>query len=93
MLICDCGELLSIGLPDSSQPDIGIPASTIVVVEVMMAIRWLEAHVKVNNRQEAPMREELQRLDCLKDLDLFETTGKILNTPPEDDGCHGLEPT
>ena len=49
----------------------------------MMEIRWLEAHVKKKNRQEAPAREELKRLDCLKVLDLFETTCKILNTPME----------
>ena len=58
-LICDCGELLSMGLPDSSQP------ITIVIVGVMLAIRWLEAHVKENNRQETPTREQLQELDCL----------------------------
>ena len=61
MLIWDSGELLSMGLPDSSQP------VTIVIVGVMMAIRWLEAHVKENNRHEAPTREHLQKLDCLKD--------------------------
>ena len=60
VLIWDCGELLSMGLPDSSQP------ITIVIVEVMMAIRWLEAQVKQNNRQEAPTKEQLQELDCLK---------------------------
>ena len=65
------------GLPDSSRPII------IVKVGVMMAIRWLEAHVRENNRQEAPTREQLQKLDCLKDLDLFETTCKILNIPRE----------
>ena len=48
-----------------------------------MAIRWLEAHVKKNNRQEAPTREQLQKLDCLKSLDLFETMCKILNIPME----------
>ena len=48
VLIWDCGELLSMGLPDSSRP------ITIVIVVVMMLIRWLEAHVKDNNRQEAP---------------------------------------
>ena len=48
------------GLPDSSQP------TTIVIVGVMMAIRWLEAHVKENNKQEAPTREQLRKLDCLK---------------------------
>ena len=64
-------------LPDSSQP------ITIVIVGVMMAIRWLEAHVKENNRQETPTREQLQELDCLKDLDLFETMCKILNIPME----------
>ena len=73
----DSGELLSMGLPDSSRP------ITIVIVGVMMAIRWLEAHVKENNRQEAPTREHLQKLDCLKDLDLFETMCKILNIPME----------
>ena len=73
VLIWDCGEMLSMGLPDSSRPIVG----------VMMAIRWLEAHVKENNRQEAPTREQLQRLDCLKDLDLFETRCKILNIPME----------
>ena len=34
--------------------------------------------MRENNRQEAPTREQLQKLDCLKDLDLFETTCKIL---------------
>ena len=77
MLIWDSGELLSMGLPDSSQP------VTIVIVGVMMAIRWLEAHVRENNRQEAPTREQLRRLDCLKDLDLFETMCKVLNIPME----------
>ena len=65
-MIWVCGELLSVGLPDSSRP------ITIVIVGVMMAIRWLEAHVKENNIQEAPTREQLQKLDCLKDLNLFE---------------------
>ena len=77
MLIWDYGELLSMGLPDSSQP------ITIVIVGVMMAIRWLEAHVRENNRQEAPTREQLRKLDCLKDLDLFETMCKVLNIPME----------
>ena len=77
VLIWDSGELLSMGLPDSSRP------ITIVIVGVMMAIRWLEAHVRENNRQEAPTREQLQKLDCLKDLDLFETMCKILNIPME----------
>ena len=77
VLIRDSGELLSMGLPDSSQP------VTIVIVEVMMAIRWLEAHVKENNRQEAPTREQVRKLDCLKDLDLSETMCKILNIPME----------
>ena len=77
VLIWDSGELLSMGLSDSSQP------ITIVIVGVMMAIRWLEAHVKENNRQEGPMREQLRKLDCLKDLDLFQTMYKILNIPME----------
>ena len=46
--IWDSGELLTMVLPDSSRP------ITVVIVGVMMAIRWLEAHVKENNRQEAP---------------------------------------
>ena len=50
------------GLPDSSR------LITIVIVGVMTGIRWLEAHVKENNRQEAPTREQLQKIDCLKDL-------------------------
>ena len=77
MLIWDSGELLSMGLPDSSQP------ITIVIVGVIMAIRWLEAHVREKNRQEAPTKEQLRKLDCLKDLDLFETMCKILNIPME----------
>ena len=40
VLIWDSGELLSMGLLDSSQP------VTIVIMGVMMAIRWLEAHLK-----------------------------------------------
>ena len=39
VLVWDCGELLSMGLPDSSQP------ITVGIVGVMTAIRWLEAHV------------------------------------------------
>ena len=77
VLIWDYGELLSMGLPDSSRP------ITIVIVGVMIAIRWLEAHVKENNRQEASKREQSQKLDCLKNLDLFETMCKILNIPME----------
>ena len=77
VLIWDSGELLSMGLPDSSRP------ITIVIAGVMMAIRWLEAHVKENNTQEVPTREQLQKLDCLKDLDLFETMCKILNIAVE----------
>ena len=65
------------GLTESSRP------ITIVTVVVMMAIRWLEAHVKENNRQEAPTREQMQKLGCLKNLDLFETTCKFLNIPME----------
>ena len=77
VLIWDSGELLSMGLPDSSR------LNTIVIVGVMMAIRWLEAHMRENIRQEAPTREQLQKLDCLKDLDLFETMCKVLNIPME----------
>ena len=77
VLIWDCGGLLSMGLPDSSR------SITIVIVGVMMVIRWLEAHVKENNGQEAPTREQMQKLDCLKDLYLFETMCKILNIPME----------
>ena len=54
-----------------------------MIVEVIMSIRWLKAHVKENNRQEMPTKGRLQELDCLKDLDLFETTCKILNIPIE----------
>ena len=75
VLIWDSGELLFMGLPDTSRP------ITILIVGVMMAIRWLEAHVKENNRQETPTKE--YKLDCLKDLDLFETMCKILNIPME----------
>ena len=59
VLIWDSGELLSVDLPDSSRP------ITIVIVGVMMAIRWLESHVRENNRQETPTQEKLQKLDCL----------------------------
>ena len=47
-----------------------------------MAIRWMESHVPENNRQEAPTKEQLEELDCLKDLDHFKTTCKIWKTPP-----------
>ena len=77
VLIWDSGELLFMDLPDSSRP------ITKVIVGVMMAMRWLEAHVRENNRQEAPTREQLQKLDCLKDLDLSETMCKILNIPKD----------
>ena len=47
----------------------------------MLAIRWLEAHAKENNRQEATIKKQLAEFDCPKDLDLCETIGKILNIP------------
>ena len=72
-VVWDSGELLSMCLPDSSQP------ITIVIVGVMMALKCLEAHIKENNRQEAPIKEQLEELDCVKGLDLFETRCKILN--------------
>ena len=75
MLIWDCVELLSMGLPEASQP------ITIVIMGVMMAIRWLESHMGENNRQETPTKEHLLELDCLKELDLFGTTSKILKIP------------
>ena len=65
------------GLPDSSQP------ITIVIVGIMISIRWLEVHVRENNRQETPPKEQLRELDCLKDLDIIETTCKILNNSIE----------
>ena len=48
-----------------------------------MAIQWLEADVKVNNRQEAPTKEQFDELNGLKDLDFFETICKILNIAME----------
>ena len=51
VLIWDSGELLSMGLPDSSQP------IEIMLVGVMMAIRWLKVQPKENNRQEMPTKE------------------------------------
>ena len=47
VLIWDCGELLSMGLPDSSQPIM------IVRVGAMMAIRSLEAHVREQKTRNA----------------------------------------
>ena len=44
---------------------------------------WLEAHVREINSQETPTKEQLQELDCLKDLGLLETTSKTLNIPME----------
>ena len=71
VLMWDCGELLSMCLPGSSQP------ITIVIVGVMMTIRWREAHVRESNRQETPTREQMQEMDCLKGLDLFEKNAKF----------------
>ena len=62
------------GLPDSSQPVM------VVIVGVMMAVRWLEAHVTENDRHEEPTNEQLQELDCHQ-IYLFETMCKILNIP------------
>ena len=65
------------GSPDSSQ------RIAIIVVGVMMAIRWLEAHKGENNRQGAPTKKQLDKINCLKDLDLLETKFKVLNIPME----------
>ena len=55
----------------------------ILIVGVMMAIRWLESHVKKNNRPDTPKKEQLQEVHCLKDLDHFETICKVSNFPME----------
>ena len=75
VMISDSGELISIVYETHQQP------ITIALVGVMIATRWLEAHVKENNRQEAPTEEQLEELGCLKDLELFETMCEILNMP------------
>ena len=54
---------------------------------VVMAIRWLEAHVKENNQQEASTKNYLEELECLEYLDFFETMCKMLEVKkdrPED---------
>ena len=84
LLIWDSHKRLSMDLSDSSQPIIA------VIVGVMMAIRWLEVHVKENNRQEASTKEQLEEYDCLEYLDLFETMCKTFRRKstkygPEDD--------
>ena len=58
------------GLPDSSEP------IKIVIVGVT-----LETQSREINRQEPTTKEKSEKLDCLKDLDLFETMCKILNLP------------
>ena len=77
MLIGDSGELLTMGLPDSSQP------ATIVITEVMIAIGWLKAHVRDNNTQEASIEEQLEEFRGLKNLLLFGRTCKKLNIAME----------
>ena len=77
VLIWDSRELFSMGLPDS------LHSIMIVIVRVTMAIRWLKAHVKENNRQVARTREQLEEIDCLKDVNLFGPLCKILNFPIE----------
>ena len=52
-----------------------------MIAGIKIAIKWLEAHVKENNRQEAPTKDQLEELDCLKDWDIFETACKISNIP------------
>ena len=65
-----------------------------MIVGVMMAIRWLEARVKENNRQETPTKEQLQEMDCLNDLDLFETVEvKKIWARKRLMPCHGSEST
>ena len=41
-----------------------------------MAITWLEVDVKENSRQEAPTKEQLHELDCIKGLDLLKQCAK-----------------
>ena len=77
VLIWDSEELLSMGLPDSTQ------SIAIVIVGVILAIRWLEAHAEENNRQESPIKEQWEEIDCLKVLDNFDTTCKVLKIPIE----------
>ena len=67
MLIRKSRELLSMDLAESSQ------IVTIMIFGVVMAARWLEAHVGENNRQEAPSKKQFEELECVKELALFET--------------------
>ena len=59
VLIWYSGELLFMALQDSLQ------SITVILVGIMMAIRWLEAHVRAGSS------EHLEELDCLTDFDLL----------------------
>ena len=48
-----------------------------------MAIQWLEAHVKENNSQEKSTRQQLQELDCLKDLAQKKTNATVVRVCQE----------
>ena len=64
-------------LSDPAQP------VTMIIVGVIMTLRWLEVHVRDKIRREAVNREQLEELNCLKGLDLFETMWKVLTFPME----------
>ena len=56
-------------LPDQAQN------VTILVVNAMLAVRWLEANAGITEQEIAmPTPEQLSRVSISKRLDLFETT-------------------
>ena len=76
VLVWDVEELYSTGLPDQNQQ------VSIVVVNAMLAVRWLEANAGTSEQETAvPTPEQLRNVKMNRNLDLFRTTCKILSIP------------
>ena len=76
VLVWDVEELYSTRLPDQNQQ------GSIVVVNAMLAVRWLEANAGTSEQETAvPTPEQLSNVKVNQDLDLFRTTCKVLRIP------------
>ena len=73
VLVWDVEELYSTGLPYQNQQ------VSIVVVNAMLAVRWLEASAGISEQETAvPTPEHLSNVKMNHDLNLFRTTCKVL---------------
>ena len=76
-LVWDTEEIRSVGLPDHRQK------VTLLAVNTMLALRWIEENITKYREARAPTEESIYAIDYSRRLELFETACKVFAIPTE----------